>query len=150
MKVDRKTMRLALPPVVALAFVAVLATPLSASGSAGPTLEGTGATQATAIGAVAAADGTASTHVGIGAVAFPEDVAIVAGHLRTPVLLATDGVTGSAAVSSASAGSGCTAELVVGSPVWLDCDVTLAPGARPAVIVTLSDGRVFEKSITLG
>lgn len=153
MKVDRNTMRLALPPILAIGLVALLTTPLSASSAA--TLDTRPASLVTGLSlqsSVQASSTTASANVrvGVAPVAFTESVTVVDGHLHAPVLLADETVTAFASVDGASTGAGCTAQLTVGVPAWLDCSIEVAPGADPRVVVTLSDGRTATKHIAAG
>ena len=150
MKVDRTLMRLTVPPVLSLGLVVLLTSPLAASSTTGPdvqraSLSGS-SSENTPLGSGGGATGV---HVGVPSVAFTESVTAVDGHLRTPVVLADDTVTGFASIDGASAGDGCTVELATGVPVWLDCAISITPGGEAQVVVTLSDGRTATKSITV-
>lgn len=80
----------------------------------------------------------ASVSTSVPVVAFPALVRVVAGRLRTPVLLADPTVTALARVVGEDA-SGCRVPLRAGVPAWLDCPVAGSGAVR--VEVVLSDGR---------
>lgn len=174
MRLDRSPVRFALPPVLALGMTAALMNPLWASPAPGD-LPATGSRvehlDAAATGSTSHVAGLAARPsscprkprktctvptppgavggiaVSIPPVAFPEVVRVEAGRLRTPVLLASDKVRASARVEGAKTGPGCTAQLKQGVPAWLDCTISVQPGATPRVVVTLSDGRTATKAI---
>jgi hypothetical protein len=153
MKVDRNTMRLALPPILAIGLVALLTTPLSAS-SAAPldARQASLVTGSSIQSSVQTSNTTASANirVGVAPVAFAESVTIIDGHLHAPVLLADENVTAFASIDGATTGAGCTAKLTAGVPAWLDCTIDVAPGGDPRVVVALSDGRTASKHIAAG
>jgi hypothetical protein len=142
-------MRLALPPILAIGLVALLTAPLTASSAAPIDARPASVAGASIQNSVQASNTTPSANirVGVAAVAFTESVTVVNGHLHAPVLLADETVTAFASIDGATTGAGCTAELTVGVPAWLDCSIDVAPGAKPRVVVTLSDGRTATKSI---
>jgi hypothetical protein len=152
MKVDRNTMRLALPPILALGLVALLTTPLSASSAAPLDARQASLTGSSILSSVQGSSTAASSNVrvGVAPVSFTESVTVVNGHLHAPVLLADETVTAFASVDGATTGAGCTAQLTVGVPAWLDCSIEVAPGADPRVVVSLSDGRTATKHIAAG
>jgi hypothetical protein len=137
-----RTARLLVPVVVAAALVTVPATIASSdaqqSATPGPST-------------VPAAVGRAtvpSVHDGVSAavpvVAFPREVVVRDGRLRTPVLLADPTVTATARVIGAT-GPGCSVELRQGVPGWLDCAVPRP--AEPRIVVVLSDGRRVARAV---
>lgn len=139
-RVDRALARTTIPPVLALGLVVAITNPLSAGP---PPTARAAAVQATT---PPPASGS-GTSVGIPPVAFTSEVALEAGWLRTPVVLADDTVTAFATVEGATTDGACSADLVAGTPVWLECSVQPRPGQSPRVVVTLSDGRTVEHLI---
>lgn len=138
MRVDRALARAVLPPLLALGLVAAVISPLSASQP--PVARSQVERPAPTSGSGAS--------VGIPPVAFTAQVALRDGRLRTPVVLADDTVSGSATVEGATTNGGCSTGLVVGAPAWLECSLVPMPGQSPRVVVTLSDGRIFERVIS--
>lgn len=153
MSIDRSTVRIVVPPVLALGLVAVLVNPLAAAAPGDPAMAVTGGTTNAAASVPEAGPSRPSPAgqivVGIPTVAFTAHVAVRDGHLRAPVLLTDPAVSGRARVAGAVAGPGCTASLTQGVPVVLDCAVT-AVGSSPRIVVTLSDGRKVEQAISRG
>ena len=175
MRIDRNSVRVALPPCAALALAALLTQPLAAAtDSPLPTTgDQTTASQPTGVhsrSSIEPASPSCSTSkpatpacppdstlahggnvvVGIPAVAFTSEVVAVDGRLRAPVLLADDTVTAQTRVVGARTGRGCAAKLRQGVPVWLDCAISFDHATNPRILVTLSDGRTVVKAVTLG
>lgn len=155
MSIDRSTVRIVVPPVLALGLVAALVNPLAAAAPADQARSATGGTSNAAGPAYVPETGPSGPSpagqvvVGIPTVAFTAHVAVSDGRLRAPVLLTDPAVSGRARVAGAVTGPGCTASLTQGVPVVLDCAVT-ALGSSPRIVVALSDGRRVEKAIGRG
>ena len=155
MSIDRTTVRIVVPPILALGLVAVLVHPLAAASPSDRSMADSGGSTNAVAPAYVPETGPSvpspagQVVVGIPAVAFTAHVVVRDGRLRAPVLLTDPSVIGRARVVGAVTGPGCTARLAPGVPVVLDCAVT-ALDSSPRIVVHLSDGWKAVQAISRG
>jgi hypothetical protein len=137
MSISRQTLRLVVPPVLALGLVALVAVrPVDAQDvqPSAASLASTGGRHAAPVGNVG---------VTVPAVAFTEKITLADGRVRTAVLVNVAEHEGTASIVGLP---GCSATAKPGVALWLDCAYHGKSGPL-TVTVTLKDGPRYTSTV---